>query len=95
MGCISRVTLSFILHRKYICCEAWTSSVRTSLGSTKSVEHDILSVPQMLKARFMPKKILLHSIPKETIWRLYWVDKNHEVRSQGSLDAVNVQCATS
>ena len=62
------------LHRPSILCE-WKSSERTSSGSTKSVEHDILSIPQMLKARFMPKKILLHSIPKETIWRLYWVDK--------------------
>ena len=53
----------------------WKSSAHINLGSTKSVEHDILSIPQILKARFMSKKILLHSIPKETIWHLYWVDK--------------------
>ena len=51
------------------------SNAPTDSGFTKSVEHDILSILQILKARFMPKNILLHSIPKETIWHLYWVDK--------------------
>lgn len=55
-------------------CEC-KSSAPTDFGSTKFVEHDILSILQILKARFMPKNILLHSIPKETIWHLYWVDK--------------------